>query len=214
MQEEPGTVALRRLRTGTADLHEEAERHVRILDPDATDATYARYLGRMLGFHGPMEEAFARHAGLAAAGFDAAARRKQDLLRADLARVAPHLIAVTPCTELPSIESTARAVGAAYVLEGSTLGGPFIMARMRPRLGRWTGVATAFLEGYGPRTGAMWKRFRAVVGRVVRDEPELAEAVAAARDTFGVLTRWLDERPADPPHPFRRRPTRPHEVAR
>lgn len=60
--------ALQQLKARTADLHLAAERHVRILDPDATDSTYANYLTKMFGFHALFELAFARHGGLEAAG--------------------------------------------------------------------------------------------------------------------------------------------------
>lgn len=75
----------RRLKHETADLHREVERHVRIPDDDATGATYARYLMRMFRFHAPMADRVAAHPGLAEVGDDAAARRRQDLIRDDRA---------------------------------------------------------------------------------------------------------------------------------
>ena len=192
---------LRRLKDETLDLHHEAERYVRILDDDATDATYARYLARMLGFHSPMEDAFAHHAELSAAGFDAASRRKQDLLRADLAYLGLGASVIPMCANLPDISVLARAVGAAYVLEGSTLGGAFIITRMRLRLGHVVGSATAFLEGYGDATGPMWRRFAAIVGRVMVDAETSDAVVDAARATFIALIEWLDE-PGTARHPL------------
>lgn len=200
---DPTGAALGRLKVETLDLHHEAERHVRILDGDATDATYARFLGRMFGFHRPMEDTFALHEALARAGFAAASRRKQDLLRADLAWFGIDATAGPMCRELPDMHSLARAVGAAYVLEGSTLGGAFILARMRPRLGHLIGSASAFLEGYRADTGPMWRRFAALVGAVIVDAETSDAAVEAARATFRALTAFLDEPALDPPHPFR-----------
>jgi heme oxygenase (biliverdin-IX-beta and delta-forming) len=202
---------MRRMRDETADLHHEAERHVRILDPDASDATYRRYLGRMLGFHAPMEDRFARHRELAAIGFDAPARRKQHLLRADLAALGPAELdpgtAARPlpvAADLPAIDDLASALGAAYVLEGSTLGGAFILSRMRARFAHLIGVATQFLDGYRGATGAMWRDFTALAERHLAGEPAAGAAVAAARATFEKLTAWLDEPAAEPPRPFRR----------
>jgi heme oxygenase (biliverdin-IX-beta and delta-forming) len=194
---------LRRLKHETSDLHHEAERHVRILDDDATEATYVRYLGRMLGFHGPMEDAFALHGALVAAGFEPESRRKSHLLRADLAALAFDAALVPACRDLPEIESLARAVGAAYVIEGSTLGGSFIIARMRARLGHLVGLASAFLEGYREATGPRWRQFATVVEAAITDDHAADAAVDAARATFTALTSWLDEPALDPPHPFR-----------
>jgi heme oxygenase len=191
------------LKHETADLHREAERHVRILDDDATEATYARYLMRMLGFHAPMEDRFAAHQGLAEVGFDVWVRRKQGLIRDDLAALGLAGVPAPRCADLPDVGNLARALGAAYVLEGSTLGGPFIIARMRVRLGHLVGVATAFLEGYRSATGPMWRSFSALVERCLAAPAARDAAVDTARSTFAKLIAWLDEVPAEPPQPFR-----------
>lgn len=198
--------ALAHLREETAALHQQAERHVRILDPDATDTTYARYLARMYGFHVPMEDLFARDRVLTAAGFDPLGRRKRALLARDLDALGVDARALPLCAALPSIVTAGDApgaIGAAYVIEGSTLGGAFILARMRARLGHLIGRATAFLDGYGPETGARWKAFVALAERLLVEREARAAAAASARATFAALIAWLDERAADPPHPHR-----------
>ncbi|MGE0546098.1 MAG: biliverdin-producing heme oxygenase [Kofleriaceae bacterium] len=196
---------LRRLRHETLEAHREAERHVRILDHDATEQTYARYLSRMFGFHAPLEDLFACRDDLIEIGFDPLARRKQDLIRVDLARLGRAQSPVSLCLTLPDVSGLPRALGVAYVLEGSTLGGPFILSRMRPRFEHLFGSATTFLEGYGAATGVMWRRFGGLLEHHVIDERACTIAIAAARETFATLTEWLDEPAADPPHPFRSR---------
>jgi len=180
---------LKLLKRETHDLHVEAERHVRILDPDATEAQYVRYLQRMYGFHAAIEAAFADHAELAAAGFDAAGRSKRGLIEADLAILgAP----TGPLASIPDVRGLARGAGAAYVVEGSTLGGAFILAKMPAQR------TARFLAGYGDDTGPRWKQFAAVVAQVT-DE---AAAIAAARDTFATLIAWLEEPARPQPRPF------------
>ncbi len=187
--------ALQHLKARTADLHLAAERHVRILDPDATDTTYATYLTKMFGFHAPLELAFARHGGLEAAGFAASQRQKRGWIAHDLATLgveaAPPL-----CPALPDLGDVLRAVGVAYVIEGSTLGGRFILSRMRARFSHLIGRATRFLEGYREDTGARWRQFAAIAERVLYDDHALAAATAGARETFELLTAWLDEQEA------------------
>lgn len=184
---------LRMLKDGTADLHVEAERHVRILDPDATETTYVRYLGRMHGFHAGIERAFAAHAELTMAGFDPARRVKRHWLARDLAVFGRDASMLERCTDLPSLGDLPRAVGMAYVVEGSTLGGKFIMARMRPRLGHLLGVATRFLEGYRDDTGAMWRAFGELATCALVDDRAIASAVEGARGCFAALIDWLAE---------------------
>ena len=123
---------LRELKTGTADLHEEAERYVRILDGDADVDDYVRYLRAMYGYHAPIETALLAYAPLAAVHFDAPARCvKAAWMREDLHalgdRDEPSL-----CAHVPQPSTLARALGIAYVLEGSTLGGRFILAKRPP----------------------------------------------------------------------------------
>lgn len=191
------------LKERTSDLHLEAERHVRILDPDATEATYARYLTKMYGFHAPLEAAFARHAVLEASGFRAAQRTKRAWLEHDLAALGIDASPPPLCTDVPVLGNLRRAIGVAYVIEGSTLGGRFILTKMKPRFGHLIGRATRFLEGYRDDTGARWKQFGVIANTVLYDEDAVASAIAGARETFQRLTVWLDEPALDPPHPRR-----------
>jgi heme oxygenase len=186
-------LVVRRLRAATLDLHAAAERHVRILDDDATVATYVRFLDRMHGVHAATEAAFADHAELAAAGFDASARCKSPLICADLAKL--RTVPSESRCEIPDVRGIARGLGAAYVIEGSTLGGAFVRSRLRLR-----DVPTAFLAGYGEQTGPMWKRFVAIFEQANAD---VDQAIVAARAMFQSLIDWLDEPAREPPQPFR-----------
>lgn len=169
------------LRSATAELHREAERHVRILDPDATEATYTRYLQRMFGFHTACERAFS---------IPFEGRQKSAAIAADLAELGA---VAEPIAVIPRMRSRSYELGCAYVIEGSTLGGRFILAKMPKQR------ATRFLEGYGDATGPMWRAFCAEL----ETADDLDEAIAGACDTFRALIAWLDEPGREPPHPYR-----------
>lgn len=186
-----GRVTLRRLKDETAELHEEAERYVRILDAGATVEDYARYLVAMLGYHRPIEASLARCAPLIAAGFDPAVRQRAELLLQDVRSLGLDPDAVARCTRLPASTTLGRAIGIAYVLEGSTLGGRYILAKLPPAIAALRGTSTAFLDGYGSATGERWRGFGAIVERAVDNDVAAAEAVAGARDTFATMTSWL-----------------------
>lgn len=184
-----GRRILRALKDQTSELHQEAEHYVRILDTSATLDDYRRYLATMAGFHGPIEAVFAVHTGLDELGFASERRRKMPLLVTDLAA-----LGVTRwefCTALPSMVGQLRAIGVAYVLEGSTLGGRFILSRLPPAIAAVRGHATSFLEGYGDATGQHWRAFGAVVQRGVRTESDEREAIEGARDAFRCMIEWL-----------------------
>lgn len=195
------------LKERTADLHVEAERHVRILDADANEATYARFLARMYGFHASAERAFASHDGLVAAGFHPEARAKSRWLAEDLATLRREGLteadaATLPVCAVPDLGDLPRAIGAAYVVEGSTLGGRFILTHMPPRLGALRGVATRFLEGYRSETGPLWRRFGELASRALVDTDAVEGAVGGARDAFSAMIDWLDEPASPPQQPF------------
>lgn len=183
---------LRQLKEGTHALHLEAEHRVHILEPSATRDTYRQYLRKMLGFHAPLEEALAGSAALQAAGFDSAARRKAPLLVKDL-RALGEAGEGARCTRLPDVATLPRALGCAYVLEGSTLGGQYLLRHLGAELSPLRGQATAFLECYGPRTGPLWKEFGRVLEQGLHTQADEQEAVSAARDTFACLAVWLDQ---------------------
>jgi heme oxygenase len=116
------------------------------------------------------------------------------MLVADLCALGEDPRAAPRCAALPRATSLARALGVAYVLEGSTLGGRYILARLPPPLAALRGKATAFLAGYGAETGAYWRAFAAIVASAVVTPADEAEAVAGARETFERLIGWLAPR--------------------
>jgi heme oxygenase len=185
-----GRTSLRRLKEETADLHALAEQYVRILDDDARISDYARYLRAMVGYHLPIEEMFAANAELERLGFEAQHRRKSHLLDRDLEALG-EARPFARCPVLPALASLGRCVGAAYVIEGSTLGGRYILSRLPAELAAVRGRATFFLEGYGAETGARWRAFGAIVEQALADRAEEDAAVAGARATFSSLVDWL-----------------------
>src|SRR5215212_1725443 len=137
----PGAV-LTRLRRETADAHARVEDR---LFPAAlaSPTSYARMLRAMLGLHAPLERQFTTIDGFAALGVDLESRRKAHRIRADLDALA----SVTAADGVPAdvgvrLDSLSAALGAFYVLEGSTLGGRVLQGEVTARLGA---VPTSFL---------------------------------------------------------------------
>ncbi len=95
----------------------------------------------------------------------------------------PNLTVLAAGQDLPT------ALGVAYVLEGSTLGGRFVLAKLPPALAALRGRATAFLDGYGDQTGARWQAFGQLVEAHGAADPDAC--VAGARDCFAALVTWL-----------------------
>jgi heme oxygenase len=164
---------------------------------------YRAYLARLLGFYAPVEAALGARA-WAPAGLDFEARRKVPLLVADLVSLglAEGAQAALPrCAEIPGLPDLPEALGCAYVLEGATRGGRVLSRLAGEALGVTRARGCAFLTGYGDAGDAMWQAFRRGVEAAVPDEGTGARVLAAARETFALLQRWLEAGEARPAGP-------------
>lgn len=89
---------------------------------------------------------------------------------------------------LPDLSTLDRRFGAAYVIEGSTLGGRVLLERWSADLPR---SATRWLRGYGANTRRLWATFQDALDGHVSRHGSLPAVVQAARETFDSLHRWF-----------------------
>ena len=175
-----------RLRAATASAHAALERDLGWEARVATLGGYRDLLGRLHGFHAAWEPA------IGAALDDGAffeSRRRLAALGDDLAflGLTEPEIGGLPWARPIALAGPAPAMGALYVLEGSTLGGRVIGRHIAAAHGLG-GEGLAYYSGPGARTGAMWSAFRA---RLDSFDGEGEAVVAAANDTFDAMRRWL-----------------------
>jgi heme oxygenase len=92
----------------------------------------------------------------------------------------------------PVIGTKAEALGAFYVLEGSTLGGKTILKALKRE-----GVSTDdlhFLDPYGKDAGARWRAFLRVLERETgRDQSTINACVSGAKKAFAFAAMCLRE---------------------
>ncbi|WP_158531587.1 MULTISPECIES: biliverdin-producing heme oxygenase [unclassified Meiothermus] len=116
-------------------------------------------------------------------------RLKSPALRADLLALGAELPPLpTALSWLP--QEVPEALGAMYVLEGSSLGGQLISRHLQNSLGLSPERGLRYFVGYGPKTSAMWKSF----GQILRQQvlPGSEEQVAeGARCTFALFGQFL-----------------------
>ncbi|QIJ76682.1 biliverdin-producing heme oxygenase [Methylobacterium sp. CLZ] len=173
-----------RLRGATAAAHEALERD---LDWEARVATlpgYRELLAGLRGFHAAYEPVI----GVALADppfFDP--RRRLPSLDADLHALDGTAPDTLPAPAAPRLAGPGAALGALYVLEGSTLGGA-VIGRHVARL-HGAGVPLAYYAGRGRETGPLWRSFRERLDGL--PEEQAAAAFAAGIATFEAMRRWL-----------------------
>ncbi len=184
-----------RLRKATGELHREIERVTGVLDGGRE--RYVWFIAKQYGFHAALEPRLAEILGSpppAALGLDLERRRRAHLYAADLLHFELHPARLPRCAALPSVTSPARALGALYVLEGSTLGGAFLLAQLRRTLGIAPGAGASGIAPYGDGLFGMWVAYTDALDRFVRENPEQEdEVIEGARETFESMIAWMRE---------------------
>jgi heme oxygenase len=93
---------------------------------------------------------------------------------------------------LPPLPHFGSALGALYVVQGSTLGSQFILRYLTQLLGDQIRDADRFFHGRGSQTYEQWSRFRALLDAFGLDHPaDTALVVEGAVATFRSIGEWM-----------------------
>ena len=183
-----GPVLIRHLRESTIADHEAVEAAMPLMRADLDAELYRRTLERVYGLVLPWEE-LAERTAAGRLGEMVRERSRRQLLARDLAVLGTDA-ATLPMAQLPEVGSKAALLGAMYVMEGSRLGGQLIARHVEAVLGERGRQSVTYFRGFGDATGAMWKRFVAVLEEDVPDT-ETERAVKAARQMFATFGGWM-----------------------
>ncbi|MEO8184099.1 MAG: biliverdin-producing heme oxygenase [Deltaproteobacteria bacterium] len=181
---------LERLKLETATEHATVESVAGVMKPGLDLDGYRAYLERTFGFYLVVEQRLRQLGVWDALNLPAEEREKLPILAEDivlLGNLEP--ASIRGCTVAPAFATTAEAVGGAYVLEGSTLGGRVISRHVARVLG--PDVPRSFLECYGASTGEKWQSFRAALARFAASREIEEQIMGGARETFRGFTNWL-----------------------
>lgn len=182
------------LRTQIACLHEQTEVLLGLPDAIQTLAHYRILLCQFLGLYGPLERSLTRFSEWGKYGFALPSPSQSDCLVADLAVLGIDVARVSyaPHAALPPLPSFAHALGALYVLEGSTLGGRVILRDVETRFGPHVSGATQFFGGRGKAVGQMWQTFKTGLDAFGHEWPNLHVDVAeGAGSVFRAINAWF-----------------------
>jgi heme oxygenase len=118
-------------------------------------------------------------------------RRKAALISQDLQRLGEQVPKMLDPKLLPAIKNRHQALGALYVIEGSSLGGKHIEKMIRNKL---PDAANEFLffVGYGDKTTEMWNGFKNVLNNISGNQHEIDDIISGACDTFLKFTEWIN----------------------
>lgn len=124
---------------------------------------------------------------------DIADRRKSSALLQDIRDLGGDSQWSSVSVETPEINTYAQALGAAYVMEGSTLGGVIIAKMVRTNLTDIpAGKGFTFFNCYGEDAPVMWKKFHTYLFALT-DNGDREATAATARQTFLKFKDWIDQ---------------------
>ena len=175
------------LRARTAAHHHDLESGLQIQERLSRVETRDRLIAGYLAFYGEVEAALKPHLwDVPDLAFSSRVRFRDLQGQADLPPRGQ--LWVNPV--FPEIGTRAEALGALYVLEGSTLGGRKIMQALRSQ-----GVSTDnlyFLDPYGKDTGARWRSFLKILEReTASSETTMNACISGAVKAFTFATICL-----------------------
>ena len=150
---------------------------------------YAALLKLFYGYFGGLEQKINR---VIDAEFlpDHTERRKTKAIADDLLSLQSDIPEKAAGDALPVIENQLQALGALYVVEGSTLGGKIISKMMQQQLNLGD-KGISFFAGYGNRTEQMWDVFKLTLNKHAETPARQAEVIAAANETFLKFGEWF-----------------------
>jgi heme oxygenase len=153
--------------------------------------SYADLLWLFYGFFQPVEQLINQYIGKDELE-DYVERRKATVIQDDLRYIRMEASKVAVCRDLPIIDSITAALGAMYVLEGSTLGGKIISKMLINQLQLEGNHGVRFFSGYGEATAEKWFAFREYLDNYSSEPEEQDKMINAAKETFLKFGRWVE----------------------
>jgi Heme oxygenase len=167
------------IKEATKVAHQQLEKAVVLqLKSIRNTADYARLLKNFYTFFAAIEKVATPFISEYLTDIDA--RRNTDYLKKDLEELGADFKAA-PLAAIPQITNVYQAFGAFYVLEGSIMGGPYIVQMLR-KYGIQNGLN--FFSGYGDQSAMMWQRFTDVLNGLTQNPEQKAIIIKTAGETF------------------------------
>lgn len=191
----PATVSLAaQLREQTAALHGELERRLGLPGSITSLAQYKACLRRFYRLYEPLEISLARFSDWTDIGLELPEQLQSARLAADLQRlgVSPSRLERAPEFCLPYLPDFPHALGALYVMAGSTLGSQIILRHLTTILGSEIAGADAFFSGHAEHTGTRWSMVRNSLDGYGAAEPgNIPNVIEGAQETFRAIGIWM-----------------------
>lgn len=158
----------------------------------STKEEYVKLLQIFYGFFGALEKKIKQYISKEQLP-DYTERRKTESIANDIKIMAGTIPEKAKEPELPEIKDNLQALGALYVIEGSTLGGKIISQMMVKQLNLPDNKGVSFFSGYGSDTERMWNSFKKMLDNQCKNSAEADLIIKAANDTFLQFKLWIEK---------------------
>ena len=173
----------------TSSLHQELES---LLIPEMqairSADDYARILQWFYGFVFPLEISIEQKIKPDILP-DIAERKKSHLILQDLVALGSSITDIPINNDLPDIQHQEQAIGAMYVLEGSTLGGK-VIANMLTKNAAGFKNSIHYFTAYGKETGSKWRIFLDLMNQY-QSTKQVETIIETANETFLKFRNWI-----------------------
>jgi heme oxygenase len=175
----------------TASSHQKLEKSiVRLIRLLETKQDYIHLLGLFYSYFGGVE-CLVESQDLNINLPDFMERRKASYISEDILVLQGEVPELVHGNRLPKVEDAFQALGALYVLEGSTLGGVHIGKMIQKKLPDCEN-AFRFFSGYGEQNMNMWEKFKEVLNGITGSENNVNSVLSGAEDTFQKFGEWIN----------------------
>lgn len=184
---------LERLRNETKTEHQQLEKMViPFIRASVNYTAYSQLLKTFYGYFMPVEEQIAKF--VTDEWIPAfSQRRNANYILQDLQAIGQPNAALNTCTQLPAINSVYAALGALYVLEGSTQGGKIISKMLVANMQLPDFSAVRFFSGYGEQSDTMWHSFTGALNNLELSANQQDEIIRGATETFVAFKNWVKQ---------------------
>ena len=162
---------------------------VRKLKSIAGTKDYAWLLEKFYGFYHPLEQQLHRFLDDEVVPLYSQ-RRRAGLILDDLQHLKTGVEKLSLSADLPLVDNVNKALGAFYVLEGSTQGGS-IIASMLTKHAQMPATAISFFNAYGENEKDMWQSFRERLDQLPAGTAAATEVINAGKETFEKFHAWI-----------------------
>ena len=179
-----------KLKRETTESHQKLEKKIILqIKNIKRDEEYGRLIAAFYGFISPLEQQIMGKLTESTMP-DIGQRAKANLLEDDLNEIGAEIM-TKQRVDLPEIRNQYDAIGALYVLEGSTLGGQIIKKMVQKALNKSTDTGFAYFSSYGSETRTYWANFIRTIDSMELQNDEEEAIIARANDTFQKFYQYM-----------------------